>query len=92
MNYEIDRKQLRIEERKTSWVDVLTRLHERTGYGRGGALNNLWALIVDVFCFTTLIWIATGLYLWWHVAPTRRWGFVTLGGGIVTLVILLSSL
>jgi hypothetical protein len=91
LNYDIDRKKLRTEERKTSWVEVLTRLHERTGYGRG-VLDNLWALVVDAFCLTTLIWIGTGLYLWWHVTPTRRWGFVTIGGGVATLMILLGSL
>jgi hypothetical protein len=92
LTYEIEGKKLRAEKRKTSWVEVLTRLHERTGYGRGGFLNNLWAMIVDVFCVTTLVWIATGLYLWWNLPGVRRWGFITIGGGVATLLILLRSL
>jgi hypothetical protein len=90
--YDIAQKKLQTEQRKTSWVEVLTRLHERTGYGRGGALDNLWAAIVDLFCLATLTWIATGLYLWWHLPATRRWGSVTIGGSIATIVILLCSL
>ena len=71
---------------------MLIRLHERTGYGRGGFLHDLWAVIVDVFCVGTLAWIATGLYLWWKLSVARRWGWIALGGGMATIAILLASL
>ena len=92
LTYEIGGKKLRAEQRKKSWVEVFIRLHERTGYGRGGFLNDLWAVIVDVFCVTTLVWIATGLYLWWKLPSVRGWGFLAIGGGVATIVILLLSL
>ena len=92
VTYDIAGKKLRAEQRHNSGLEVLMRLHERTGYGNGGVLNNLWAVIVDVFCVGTLAWIATGLYLWWKLSATRRWGFIAIGGGVVTIAILLASL
>lgn len=92
LTYDIEQKKLRAEKKKFSWVEVLIRLHERTGYGQPGFLNNLWAVIVDVFCVTTLVWIGTGLYLWWKLPITRKWGFITMGGGVVSIVILLWTL
>jgi hypothetical protein len=89
--YEIEAKKLRTEKRSFAAIEVLVRLHERTGYGRGGFLNDLWAFVVDLFCVTTLVWIGTGLYLWWKLANTRAWGFAAIGGGAATIVILLCS-
>jgi hypothetical protein len=89
--YDLDRKKLKAETRTAGLPELLVRLHERTGYGRGG-LHDVWAVAVDVFCIGTLAWIGTGLYLWWKLAATRRWGFLTIGGGIATIAILLASL
>ncbi len=92
LTYDHERKKLRAEARRSSWVEVFVRLHERTGYGQPGVLNNVWAFMVDVYCVTSLVWIGTGIYLWWKLAATRRWGFVALGGGMVSIVILLATL
>ena len=92
LTYEIEQKKLRAEKKKFAWVEVFIRLHQRVGYGHAGFLNTLWAVIVDVFCITTLVWIGTGLYLWWHLTAARRWGFATIGCGLITLGILLGSL
>ena len=89
LNYDLGTGKLRAEQKRFALLEVLIRLHERTGYGQGGFLNNLWAFAVDLFCVSTLVWIATGLYLWWRLAVTRRWGFVALGGGLATMVALL---
>lgn len=91
LTYDIDRKKLKAETRTPGWPEVFVRLHERTGYGRG-SLHDIWAVAVDIFCVGTLAWVATGLYLWWKLTITRLWGFVTIGGGIATLALLLASL
>ena len=92
LTYDIAGQKLRAEQRKNSGVDVLIRLHERTSYGHGGVLNNLWAFFVDAFCVATLLWILTGLYLWWKLSATRVWGFAAITGGVGTLAVLLASL
>jgi hypothetical protein len=92
--YDATQKKLRAETRsETSTTEVMARLHTRTGYGRGGGfLNILWAVTVDVFCVTTFLWIGTGLYLWWKLPMTRRWGFVAMGSGVATIAVLLMTL
>jgi hypothetical protein len=92
VTYDFTTKKLRSEERRSTPLDVLIRLHERTGYGQGGPLNNLWAFFVDLFSVATLAWITTGLYLWWKLSATRRWGWLALGGGVATLLTLLATL
>jgi hypothetical protein len=92
LTYEIEQKKLRAEKKKFAWVEVFIRLHQRVGYGQAGFLNNLWAFIVDVFCVATLAWIGTGLYLWWNLTASRRWGVLTMSAGVLTLGILLWSL
>ena len=92
LTYDVGAKRLTAEKKNFAWVEVFTRLHFRTGYGQAGFLNNLWAFIVDVFCVTLLIWIGTGLYLWWKLVPTRMWGFITIAAGAVSILLLLSTL
>jgi hypothetical protein len=92
LTYDPDRKQLRAEERVFSWVEVLIRLHQRVGYGQGDFLYKVWGALVDLFCVGTLAWIGTGLYLWWRLPATRTWGWIALGGGLATLLVLLGTL
>jgi hypothetical protein len=92
VTYDFTTKKLRAEERRSTALDALVRLHERTGYGQGGPLNNLWAFFVDLFSVATLAWIATGLFLWWKLSATRTWGWLALGGGFVTFALLLLTL
>ena len=81
---------LKAEERtQSSMGDIFARLHTRTGYDRGGALSVLWAVMVDLFCVATFLWIVTGLYLWWKLAMTRTWGFVAIAGGLASIATLL---
>jgi hypothetical protein len=80
---------LRAEVRKFSWGDMLGRLHVRVGYGQTGVLRTVWAFAVDLFCATTLVWIGTGLYLWWKLPGMRGWGIVTIGAGLAAIVGLL---
>ena len=93
VSYDATQKKLRAETRKESTSgEVLARLHTRVGYGRGGGfLHLVWAVMVDAFCVTTFVWIATGLYLWWKLPGTRGWGFVALGGGVATIAVLLAT-
>ena len=92
LTYDLDQKKLRAEQRRFAPMEVLIRLHERAGYGQPGVLNNLWAVVVDLFSVTMLVWIGTGLYLWWKLPVTRGWGFVAIGGGAASIVLLLLTL
>jgi len=92
VTYDLVGKRIRAETRRHTAPEVLIRMHERTGYGRGGLLHDLWAFVVDLFCVTTLVWVGTGVYLWWKIAGVRGWGGLALGGGFATLLVLLLTL
>ena len=89
ITYRFNENKLIAERRDGSFVEALLRLHFRAGYGQGSALQWIWGLIVDIVCVSFLIWIITGLYLWWKIPRTRNWGWVALGAGAVTFVGLL---
>jgi len=92
LNYDLETHRLRAEQKKFAWVEVALRMHFRTRYHQPGALTKLWAVIVDLFCLGILAWIGTGLYLWWKLPDTRRWGLAAIGGGILTIISLLLTL
>ena len=88
LSYDLGSSRLVAEKKKFGWTELATRLHFRTGY-RAGGLAAVWPLIVDLFCITMFLWILTGLILWWKIRQTRAWGWVALGAGFATFLILL---
>ena len=86
-----DRK-LIAEEREFFWPEMFVRLHVRHGWGSSGILQGLWSFAIDLICFSILIWIGTGIYLWWKISSTRKWGIVALGSGFLSFLGLLWAL
>jgi hypothetical protein len=80
------------EQRETSWVETFLRLHFRAGYGQVGLLQKVWGFIVDLVCISFLVWIVTGLYLWWKIPQTRAWGWLAIGAGVLSFVGVMISL
>ena len=92
LTYNLNTNKLRAEKKKFAWVEVLQRLHFRAGYNGSSLLANVWPVIVDLFCITMLIWILTGLYLWWKIRDSRRPGWLTIAAGMLMFVLLLAPL
>ena len=42
---------------------------------RTASCNAQWSVVVDLVCIGIVLWIATGLYMWWGVPGSRRWGW-----------------
>ena len=56
----------------------LTRLHLASGFpGRTNA-KWFWAVLVDAMAFVMVFWGVSGLFMWWQIKSTRRWGFLVL--------------
>ena len=70
----------------------MLRMHFRTGYGQGDPQQFIWGLIVDVVCIALIVWLITGLYLWWKIPRIRRWGIIALVGGFVYFAALVAAL
>jgi hypothetical protein len=90
--YYVDQKRLVVEDRRFRWDQFLTGMHARGGYEHPAFLEDSWAALVDLVCLGFLIWIASGIYMWWQLRRCRLWGFLALGSGLVVFLILLLSL
>jgi len=56
----------------------LTRLHLAHGFPGSPNTKWFWAVLVDAMAFVMVFWGLSGLFMWWQVKSTRRWGFLVL--------------
>ena len=82
--YAIAEKKLTVEDRRFRFDQFLLGLHARGGFRQDGLLQDAWGVIVDVVCVAFLLFIATGYYMWWRIAPHRNWGWVAILAGVAT--------
>jgi hypothetical protein len=92
LTYFVKEQRLLAEDRRFRWDHVFTGMHARGGFEQESWLNDAWGILVDIVCIGMLIWIATGIYMWWQIASTRFWGSLALGGGFVFYIIFLMAL
>jgi hypothetical protein len=92
LTYFFDEGRLRAEDRRFRWDHWLTGMHARGGFQQASWLDDAWAVVVDLACLGLLVWIASGLYMWWEVRHLRAWGLLALGGGLLSFLVFLSAL
>jgi hypothetical protein len=56
----------------------LTRLHLAHGFPNGTNAKWFWALIVDAMAFVMVFWGISGLFMWWQLKASRKWGLLVL--------------
>jgi len=86
LKYFADQKRLTVEDRRFRWDQFLTGMHGRGGFEQEGLLDRSWSVIVDLVCLAIALWIASGLYMWWGLPATRRWGWLAIGAGALSFV------
>ena len=89
VTYRFDQHRLVAEDRRFRFDQFLTGLHARGGFQQDAFLNDAWAVLVDLVCIGFLVWIASGIYMWWQLPQTRRWGFLALGSGVLSFILFL---
>jgi hypothetical protein len=67
-------------------------MHRRRGYGTPYLSDDLWAITVDLFIFASVLWVASGIWMWWELKVTRRWGTISILGGIAILAFFLVTI
>ncbi|HUP38719.1 MAG TPA: hypothetical protein VM115_01255 [Vicinamibacterales bacterium] len=92
VNYFPDEKRLVIERRSFSLRPFLSSMHTRGGYDMGGFWDSVWAVFVDALCIGLILWIASGIYMWWGLPSTRRWGWLALSAGALCFVLIIATL
>ena len=80
--YYPEEKRITLEDRRFRFDQFLTGMHARGGFRHDWALQIFWSVVVDIVCVGMLLWIASGLYMWWSLPGLRRWGWVALLGGL----------
>ena len=92
ITYEPNPGTVRVERQRFGMTYFLEMLHRRRGYQHSFWGNDLWALIVDGIILSILVWAATGLWMWWEMARTRRLGALCLGAGVAFFLFFLLTL
>lgn len=90
--YLIDEKRIIAENRRFRWDHFLTGMHARGGFEDERFFPVFWSVVIDLVCLGFLLWIASGLYMWWSLPGLRKWGAVALSGGVISFAIFLLRL
>jgi len=77
----LPRKRVTVEDRRFRWDQFLTGMHGRGGFEQEGLVQLSWSVVVDIVCLGIIIWIASGLYMWWGLAGHRAWGWMAILAG-----------
>jgi hypothetical protein len=62
-------------------------MHARGGFEQDGILQLSWSVVVDVVCLAMMVWIASGLYMWWGLSGHRRWGLLAILAGTASFLV-----
>jgi len=92
LTYLITEQKLKAERQRMPWPQVVVRMHFRGGYGQPAFLDKLWGLLVDVACVGIIIWVASGLIMWWRLPRLRVWGATAVVGGTLSFLLLVWTL
>ena len=87
LTYFIDQNRLLAEDKIFRWDHFLHKFHLIGGYAQDSFIADLWAFMIDLTCVAIIIWTLSGIYIWWKIQETRRWGTVALGGGVISFLI-----
>ena len=79
-------KKLTVEDRRFRWDHFLTGMHARGGFEQDGLLQLSWSIVVDIVCVSMIVWIASGLVMWWELPGQRRWGWVAILAGTASFL------
>ena len=90
--YYIEEKRIVAEDKIFRWDYFLTKFHWIGGYQQERLLHDGWAFMIDLVCFSMVIWVFSGIYMWWQNKSTRLWGSVALGGGFLTFIVILIAM
>lgn len=90
--YRIPERKLRVEDARFRWDHFFTGMHARGGFDQDSWLDDFWAVVVDLFCVGLMLWVASGLWMWWRARGLRLWGAIALGAGCATFALFLAAL
>ncbi len=91
ITYRNEAQTLKVEDKRFRWDHFFTTLHARGGFQEGEVLHNTWSVIVDIVCVGILLWITSGLIMWFQLPAQRKWGLLAIGSGFITFFLFMLS-
>ena len=70
-----------MKDRRFRWDHFLTGMHARGGFEQDGFLQDSWSAVVDLVSLGMIVWVGSGLYMWWGIPAHRRWGWLAIAAG-----------
>ena len=70
----------------------LERFHRRRGFQSDYFRDDAWAVTVDAVIVAMIFWVASGLWMWWELRTTRRWGAIATAGGLALFALFLLTI
>ena len=67
-------------------------MHARGGFEQEGILPLSWSVVVDLMCVGMILWVASGLYMWWGLPGHRGWGWLAILAGAATFILFIVRL
>lgn len=92
ITYDPKAQTLHIENQEFRTNAFLERMHRRRGYNQKYLSDDLWAITVDLFIVATVLWVASGLWMWWELKVTRKWGAISMISGIALFTFFLFTI
>jgi|SRR5882672_10380080 len=92
LTYSAKKQSLKFEHQKMRVSQVIQRLHFRGGYHQPFFGDMSWGVLVDIACVGILVWVISGLIMWWQLPRLRTWGAIALTGGVLSFVLLIWTL
>ena len=92
LTYSIKEQKIKAEHQRMKWPQAVMRMHFRGGYEQPSFWNKFWGVVVDTACVGILVWVASGLIMWWRLPGVRAWGAVAVGGGFLSFLLLIWKL
>jgi hypothetical protein len=86
VTYDAARGRLKVERREFHAWAILTEMHVRGGFEKGGALDLAWSGMADLSGAGLVIWAISGVYMLWRMRQLWVWGGLALGGGVATFL------
>ena len=78
-----------VERQQVNKTMFLNRSHFRHGYYQSDAASIAWGVIVDLVVVSLIVWVLSGLWMWWEIKPSRAWGamFGLVGVGLFAVLL-----
>ena len=73
-----------VQRRSFHFASFLARLHQRAGFHHADRRENAWAFSVDLTIVAIVFWCLSGLWMFYELRATHRWGILCLltGGSL----------